>query len=263
MQRWLDGNGIKAETAAYVAEALSGKLGRRVTPADLGFPTTSAKALATGGPYAATVSEVLGILDGLTQLAPGDESARAEKLTDVDVNSAVLSWMVSRPDGLTTDVAGARRVGMRDVLAIRTAAEMFARLDFLYGGGHGHTALRHYFRHEVLPLLSASYSEKVGTVLFAAAAEITEVLGWTAYDIGNHASAVHPLRGGLSAGNQQLLLRAGRRHLQRESGCRPRRVGGVEAQHARISTDASHVARDRPGVRQAAPAPLRRCAAPR
>lgn len=156
VQRWLDGNGIQPETAAYVAEALSGKLGRRVTPVDLGFPTAAAKAFATGAPYAGTVSEVLGILDGLTQLAPGDESARAEKLSDVDVNSAVLSWMVSRPDGPTTDAPGTRRVGMRDVHAIRTAAEMFARLDFLYGGGHGHTALRHYFRHEVLPLLGAT-----------------------------------------------------------------------------------------------------------
>jgi hypothetical protein len=66
---------------------------------------------------------------------------------------------------------------------------MFTRLDFLYGGGHGHTTLRHYFRHEVLPLLSASYGEKVGAALFAAAAEIAEVLGWTAYDIGDHALA--------------------------------------------------------------------------
>jgi hypothetical protein len=197
VQRWLDGNGIQPETAAYVAEALSGKLGRRVTPVDLGFPATATKAFATGAPYAATVSEVLGILDGLTQLAPGDESARTEKLSDADVNSAVLSWMLSRPDELTTDAPGTRRVGMRDVQAIRTAAEMFARLDFLYGGGHGHTALRHYFRHEVLPLLGASYSEKVGGALFAAAAEITEVLGWTAYDIGDHALAQRYFLAGL------------------------------------------------------------------
>jgi hypothetical protein len=63
---------------------------------------------------------------------------------------------------------------------------MFMRLDFLFGGGHGHAALRHYYRHEVLPLLSASYSENVGHALFTAAAEMGEVLAWTAYDIGNH-----------------------------------------------------------------------------
>jgi hypothetical protein len=75
---------------------------------------------------------------------------------------------------------------MRDVAAVRTAAGMFMRLDFLYGGGHGHKALRHYFRHEVLPLLTAGYSERVGTALFSAAAEISQLLAWTAYDSGNH-----------------------------------------------------------------------------
>lgn len=197
VQRWLDGNGIQPETAAYVAEALSGKLGRRITPADLGFRTAVDSPLPTATPYAATMGEALGILDGLTQLAPDDQPPGAELLADNDVNTAVFSWMVARPDGLTTDAPGTRRVGMRDVQAIRTAAAMFARLDFLYGGGHGHTALRHYFRHEVLPLLSGSYSHKVGTALFAAAAEITEVLGWTAYDIGNHPLAQRYFLAGL------------------------------------------------------------------
>lgn len=60
------------------------------------------------------------------------------------------------------------------------------RLDFLFGGGHGHAALRDYYRHEVLPLLSASCSENVGHALFTAAAEMGEVLARTAYDIENH-----------------------------------------------------------------------------
>lgn len=189
VQRWLDGSGIQAETAAYVAEALSGKLGRRITPTDLGFAGVRAPRHGVGPGYAASLGEALDVLDGLTRLRPGDDTATGPELpADGEVNSAVLSWMVSRPDELT-DVSGSRRVGMRDVMAIRTATAMFTRLDFLYGGGHGHTTLRHYFRHEVLPLLRAGYSEKVGTALFAAAAEIAEVLSWTAYDIGDHALA--------------------------------------------------------------------------
>ncbi|HEY5834034.1 hypothetical protein [Streptomyces sp.] len=66
---------------------------------------------------------------------------------------------------------------------------MFMQLDFLYGGGHGHAALRHYFRHEVIPLLNSSYSDQVGRALFTAAAEVGEILAWTAYDIGNHGLA--------------------------------------------------------------------------
>ncbi|MBY8878390.1 sporulation protein [Actinacidiphila acidipaludis] len=190
VQRWLDGSGIQAATAAYVAEALSDKLGRTITPADIGFAGLNhPRRMPLSPGYAASLDEALAALDGLTQLRPGDEHPDgAAFMADSEVDSAVLSWMVSRPDGLT-DVPGTRRVGMRDVMAIRTATAMFTRLDFLYGGGHGHTTLRHYFRHEVLPLLKASYSEKVGAALFAAAAEIAEVLGWTAYDIGDHALA--------------------------------------------------------------------------
>lgn len=186
VQRWLDGSGIQAENAAFVAEALGAKLGRKVTPADCGFVNVTIAPAPNGTSYAATLAEALGVLDGLTQLRPEDELPATELLRDSEVNTAVLSWLVSRPEGLPATRSFARRIGMRDVAAVRTANAMFMRLDFLFGGGHGHAALRHYYRHEVLPLLSASYSENVGHALFTAAAEMGEVLAWTAYDIGNH-----------------------------------------------------------------------------
>ncbi|MBM9436067.1 sporulation protein [Actinacidiphila bryophytorum] len=189
VQRWRDGAGIQPKTAAIMADALSAKLARRVSAADLGLLGTDPPIRHPHPAYPVALSDALSALDSLTQEVPGSTSVTGLVVGDGDVNSAVLSWMVSRPDGISADVAGSRRVGMREVLAIRTAAGMFSRLDFLYGGGHGHAALRHYFRHEVLPLLSAGYSEKVGVALFGAAAEIAEVLGWTAYDIGDHALA--------------------------------------------------------------------------
>jgi tetratricopeptide (TPR) repeat protein len=97
--------------------------------------------------------------------------------------------MIARPDGVQAERTSPQRASMRDVRAIRTATEMFMRLDFLYGGGHGHKALRHYFRDDVLPLLNSSYTEQVGHALFTVAAETAEVIGWMAYDIGNHALA--------------------------------------------------------------------------
>jgi hypothetical protein len=186
VQRWLDGAGIQAENAAFVAEALGAKLGRRITSADCGFSTVTISPAPNGTTYAATLAEALGVLDGLTQLRPEDNPTAGELLHDNEVNAAVLSWLVSRPDGLPSDKSAFRRIGMRDVAAVRTAAEMFMHLDFLYGGGHGHKALRHYFRHEVLPLLDAGYSERVGFALFSAAAEISQLLAWTAYDSGHH-----------------------------------------------------------------------------
>ncbi|WP_349307942.1 sporulation protein [Streptomyces sp. H10-C2] len=142
----------------------------------------------SGEAYAGSLPEALRSLDELA----GHEMAGATSallVPDSSIDAAMLSWLVSRPDGLRVNAPTSRRVGMRDVAAVRTAADMFMRLDFLYGGGHGHRALRHYFRHEVLPLLDASYSEKVGSCLFSAAAEISQLLGWTAYDSGQHALA--------------------------------------------------------------------------
>lgn len=188
VQRWLDGGGIQSQTAAFAAEALSVKLRRRVTPADLGFPGTVHTGPTIGTSYASSLPEALSVMDGLTQLRP--EAGGSELLLpDGEISSAVLSWLVSRPDGLTAPEDFPRRVGMRDVAAMRKAAEMFMQLDFQFGGGHGHRPLRHYFREDVLPLLRASYSDKVGNALFGAAAEISQLLAWTAYDTGNHALA--------------------------------------------------------------------------
>jgi tetratricopeptide (TPR) repeat protein len=189
VQRWLDGGGIQPQTAVFLAEALSGKLGRRLTPTDLGFPGLETSPPAAGTVYAQSLPEAIGILDGLTRFRTEGQADTA-LLPEGDVNSAVLSWLVSRPDGLaTSSTSDGRRVGMRDVAAVRAAAEMFMQLDFRFGGGHGHKALRHYFREEVLPLLGARCSERVGKALFQAASEIAQLLAWTAYDTGNHTLA--------------------------------------------------------------------------
>ncbi|MET9909873.1 sporulation protein [Streptomyces sp. NPDC006476] len=186
VQRWRDGAGIKPETAAIMADALSAKLGRRVTPGDLGFFHHTQPTAPEPIGYPTTVPEALSMLDDLAQERADEPATDQLIIADTDLSSAVLSWMIARPDGVQADRAAHQRVGMRDVRAIRDAASMFMQLDFKYGGGHGHKALRHYFRHEVLPLLNASYSEKVGTALFGAAAEVSQLLAWTAYDVGNH-----------------------------------------------------------------------------
>ncbi|MCQ4046040.1 sporulation protein [Streptantibioticus rubrisoli] len=220
VQRWLDGSGIQPETASFLAEALSEKLRRKVTAAALGFPGITAAAPSTGTTYATSLTEALGILDGLTQHRPEDGISAEPLIPQGEMDSAVLSWFLARPDGLVLDKPGARRVGMRDVSAIRAAGEAFMRLDFQFGGGHGHKALRVYFREEVLPLLNASFSAKVGAALYNAATEIAQLLAWTAYDTGDHALA-----------NRYML-----------STLRLTQVTGDRMMGARILTNMSHQA---------------------
>ncbi|MGO4424922.1 sporulation protein, partial [Streptomyces sp. MCAF7] len=142
VQRWLQGSGIKPQTAEFVAEALSGKLQRKLTLSDLGFVGAPAEAPAIGTGYAASLVEALATLDGIAQLSPDSGTSNKSLLPESEVNSAAFAWMISRPDDLITCPAATRRVGMRDVAAIRTVADTFTRLDVLYGGGHGHTTLR-------------------------------------------------------------------------------------------------------------------------
>ena len=186
VKRWREGAGIRPQTAALMADVLSNKLRRRITPGDLGFFDHTKSTTPEPVGYPSTVPDVLSMLDGLTHEHADAPASNSLAVADADLNAAVLSWMIARPDGIQADRPDHRRVGMRDVRAIREAAGLFMQLDFKYGGGHGHKALRHYFREDVLPLLNASYSEKVGTSLFGAAAEISQLLAWTAYDVGNH-----------------------------------------------------------------------------
>ncbi|MBB1245755.1 sporulation protein [Streptomyces durbertensis] len=189
VQRWLSGSGIQPRTGVFLAEALSEKLGRRVTPADLGLPGSIGNGPDGGTSYAASLPGALKVMEGLTRFGPEGGASDDLLLPEGEINSAVLSWLVSRPDGLIASSTLTRRVTMRDVAALRTAGEMFMHLDFRFGGGHGHRPLRHYFREDVLPLLNAGYTDKVGRALFGAAAEISQLLAWTAYDTGNHALA--------------------------------------------------------------------------
>ncbi|WP_225078206.1 sporulation protein [Streptomyces sp. CoT10] len=186
VKRWREGSGIQPQAAAIMAEVLSAKLGRRITPSDLGFFEVARPAAPERVGYPSTLPEAMSVLGSLADERAEAPAADQLTIADGDLSSAVLSWMIARPDGIQADRPTHQRVGMRDVRAIRDAASMFMQLDFKYGGGHGHKALRHYFRHEVLPLLDASYSEKTGTALFSAAAEVSQLLAWTAYDTGNH-----------------------------------------------------------------------------
>jgi tetratricopeptide (TPR) repeat protein len=62
-------------------------------------------------------------------------------------------------------------------------------MDFQFGGGHARAALAQYFAEDVCSLLEGRFTEQVGRQLFSAAAEVAQLLGWTAYDIGRHGLA--------------------------------------------------------------------------
>ncbi|KPC91176.1 regulator, partial [Streptomyces sp. NRRL F-6602] len=85
-------------------------------------------------------------------------------------------------------------------------ADLFRSLDHAYGGGHARQALVRYLEHEAEPMLRGRYGEATGRRLFAAAADLTRLAGWTSYDIGAHGLAqryfVQALRLSQAAGDR-------------------------------------------------------------
>ncbi|MGW0122497.1 regulator [Streptomyces sp. NPDC003327] len=105
-----------------------------------------------------------------------------------------------------TDRGPGQRVSSGDVAALRSVAELFRTLDHAYGGGHARQALVRYLEHEAEPMLRGTYGESVGRRLFAAAADLTRLAGWTSYDIAAHGLAqryfVQALRLAQAAGDR-------------------------------------------------------------
>ncbi|MFB8038526.1 regulator [Streptomyces sp. NPDC056004] len=99
-----------------------------------------------------------------------------------------------------------QRVSGGDVAALRSVGELFRALDNTYGGGHARQALVRYLEHETEPMLRGTYGEATGRRLFAAAADLTRLAGWTSYDIAAHGLAqryfVQALRLAQAAGDR-------------------------------------------------------------
>ncbi|WP_329616738.1 regulator [Streptomyces brevispora] len=105
-----------------------------------------------------------------------------------------------------TDRGSGQKVSGGDVAALRSVAELFRTLDNAYGGGHARQALVRYLEHEAEPMLRGTYGEVTGRRLFAAAADLTRLAGWTSYDIAAHGLAqryfVQSLRLAQAAGDR-------------------------------------------------------------
>ncbi|MGW6746445.1 regulator [Streptomyces sp. NPDC055025] len=114
-------------------------------------------------------------------------------------------WPATVPRPRTERAAG-QRVTLGDVAALRSVGDLFRALDQTYGGGHARQALVRYLEHEAEPMLRGVYGETTGRRLFAAAAHLTRLAGWTSYDIAAHGLAqryfVQALRLSQAAGDR-------------------------------------------------------------
>lgn len=187
--KWLRGAQPRPETAPLIAEVLSIQAGERITLADIGMAGGEAEDTDAALAYPDAVIESVTRLGALARRdVAGDARLIGQDAAHDAWTQPMLLWMLSRPDANVARSLG-RRVGAGDVEALRETTRMFLGLDFRYGGGHARTALVQYFAQDVVPLLEGAYSDEVGRQLYTAAAEVAQLLGWTAYDLGRHGLA--------------------------------------------------------------------------
>ncbi|NUK65300.1 regulator [Streptomyces lunaelactis] len=229
--RWLRGQQPRGTTPALIAEVFTRRLGRRLSAQDLGLDACAP--VYAGLEFAATPEEAVDIVGGLWRKDSGSH-AELRKIAFTPAGLVVPSrdWLIGRadervsrgdamPHGTTriplqgratvprqrgTDRGPGQKVSNGDIAALRSVAELFRTLDHAYGGGHARQALVRYLEHEAEPMLRGTYGGVTGRRLFAAAADLTRLAGWTSYDIAAHGLAqryfVQALRLSQAAGDR-------------------------------------------------------------
>ncbi|MEV8021062.1 regulator [Streptomyces sp. NPDC086554] len=229
--RWLRGQQPRGTTPALIAEVFTRRLGRRLSAQDLGLDACAP--VYAGLEFAATPEEAIDIVGGLWRKDSGSH-AELRKIAFTPAGLVVPSrdWLIGRADdrvgrgdhgtgGLRVPSQGrpaiprqrkepergaGAKVSSGDIAALRSVGELFRALDHAYGGGHARQALVRYLEHEAEPMLRGSYGEQAGRRLFAAAADLTRLAGWTSYDIAAHGLAqryyVQALRLSQAAGDR-------------------------------------------------------------
>ncbi|MFF0426672.1 regulator [Streptomyces sp. NPDC004520] len=237
--RWLRGQQPRGTTPALIAEVFTRRLGRRLSAQDLGLDACAP--VYAGLEFAATPEEAVDIVSGLWRKDSGSH-AELRKIAFTPAGLVVPSrdWLIGRADDRVargepapvaprastppqdlrvppqgrfsvprqrgTDRGPGQRVSSGDIAALRSVGELFRTLDHAYGGGHARQALVRYLEHEAEPMLRGTYGESTGRRLFAAAADLTRLAGWTSYDIAAHGLAqryfVQALRLAQAAGDR-------------------------------------------------------------
>jgi hypothetical protein len=221
VSRWLDGTRPRERTARCIASALSAKLGRTVTAADLGLPSGESIGEGFGTEYADHVDQAAAVLGRLWQADQEEIRAVVAAPTIAAAwSEASLSWLVrTGADPIAERPAGAR-VGAGDIERLRATVAAFAEMDDRFGGGHGRRALVQYLRSEVSSLLTGRYGECTGRALFGAVAEATLLAALDVVRLGGTWPCSAVLRAGAPLRARRRRGHAGQTFTSPERACR-------------------------------------------
>lgn len=187
VSHWVAGSRPSGRSPVILCEALSRRLGRVVTPEEIGLSDEPlpAQALAWDADTLAALAD-LGRADV--------DAERRRVLRSAAYSAAALAlpagwWERFARHAHTSPTAGSGTAGWGDLEAVRDMVAAFSRIDQRRGGGHGRTALARYLTSDVAAYLHGGFTDaKLRKAMFSTAGELAYLCGWMAFD-----NAEHPL----------------------------------------------------------------------
>ncbi|MDQ0942411.1 MFS transporter [Streptomyces sp. V1I1] len=201
--RWVSKGMVPQGAAPHlIAAAIGAKLGRPVPLHEIGLADAD-PAPEVGLAFPRDVGEAVKSATELYRLDLAGRRAGSGGIWQSLAGSFAVSayatpasrWLITPADSSVERSVDAAedtpaRVGHSDVAKLREAAEDARRWDSKYGGGDWRSSMvPECLRVDAAPLLLGSYSDEVGRALFGAAAELTRLAGWMAFDTGQQEAA--------------------------------------------------------------------------
>ncbi|MFF0437513.1 hypothetical protein ACFYU9_35535 [Streptomyces sp. NPDC004327] len=187
VHHWTLGTEPSGATPGYLAEALSRRLGRRITREDLGLGSP------TGGE-----DDSIGLtldfdpIETLTAIGEADVNRRRFLAASAySMAAATLPLQaVQEAAARTRTVSGGGVAGHADVAAVRDMVKLFMDMDERHGGQHGRSAFVQYLVTDVAQLCRGRFaSEDVRAEALSVASAGAHLAGWKAYDSGEQGLA--------------------------------------------------------------------------
>lgn len=188
--RWIGGQRPRDPVPGLLTEIFAMRLGRPVTTDDLGMPA-AVTPLDLGQEFTHTWQEGVATVTALWRADVERRRFLIDSTFAIGAGSVgAVRWLTAPAEGRAPSAAGARRVGKADIAAIHEVTRSFGELDNRFGSGRVRSSVVKYLDTAVTPLLkNGSYGDKTGRQLASAAAELTRLAGWMAYDLEQHGLA--------------------------------------------------------------------------
>ncbi|MEV0261483.1 tetratricopeptide repeat protein [Streptomyces sp. NPDC050617] len=181
VHHWLGGTVPKSSVRPLVREALTRKLGRPVTYAEMGFPSPKDQA-------AKPVETVDGLMDlGRIDMDPSRRGVLGAALFSVALTIPGWQDVMGRADAIQSGRTS--RIGWPEVDMVVAMTERVSELDDQFGGRHARPMAATFMVNTVGQYLKADAPEDVRKGMLSAAADLSYLTGYMAVDEGYHGLA--------------------------------------------------------------------------